>query len=246
MGTQTKAPESSSEWDAEVVQRSVPRCRRGRLWANRHPGHHTEGMGRRASGPEMVTSARVVPPWRGRVGRPGLGGGSRQLDGNHPRVTCMHRTQTHRSRPRRTGSIAGISPRWWRGQDLNLRPSGYEPDELPDCSTPRREHDDRPRCRRRQLGCQQPGHTQWSSVRKTPVSKLRWLRRRLAAASGFTPVRSPWISKVWTPSVEGTPMAEWLRSLANRAPQAARCASRTPNLQAYRRAGVQVCRCAGG
>ena len=26
----------------------------------------------------------------------------------------------------------------WRGQDLNLRPSGYEPDELPDCSTPRR------------------------------------------------------------------------------------------------------------
>src|SRR4051795_5915798 len=24
-----------------------------------------------------------------------------------------------------------------RGQDLNLRPPGYEPDELPDCSTPR-------------------------------------------------------------------------------------------------------------
>src|SRR5215468_4639820 len=28
--------------------------------------------------------------------------------------------------------------RWWRGRDLNPRPSGYEPDELPDCSTPRR------------------------------------------------------------------------------------------------------------
>ncbi len=27
---------------------------------------------------------------------------------------------------------------WMRGQDLNLGPSVYEPDELPGCSTPRR------------------------------------------------------------------------------------------------------------
>src|ERR1017187_1278794 len=30
---------------------------------------------------------------------------------------------------------------WLRGLDLNQRPSGYEPDELPGCSTPRSRND---------------------------------------------------------------------------------------------------------
>ena len=30
--------------------------------------------------------------------------------------------------------------KWLRGLDLNQRPSGYEPDELPGCSTPRDEN----------------------------------------------------------------------------------------------------------
>src|ERR1700728_2495669 len=36
---------------------------------------------------------------------------------------------------------------WSRGVDLNHRPLGYEPNELPDCSTPQKNHNTLPRSR---------------------------------------------------------------------------------------------------
>jgi hypothetical protein len=37
-------------------------------------------------------------------------------------------------------AMEGMSLGWLRGVDLNHRPLGYEPNELPDCSTPQLDH----------------------------------------------------------------------------------------------------------
>ena len=48
-----------------------------------------------------------------------------------PQQTAIRQWQTKKRSERSQNA-------WWlRGPDLNQRPSGYEPDELPDCSTPR-------------------------------------------------------------------------------------------------------------
>jgi hypothetical protein len=50
---------------------------------------------------------------------------------------CDGSLSTQRLRNRLTwGSVGLISAKWLRGRDLNPRPLGYEPNELPGCSTP--------------------------------------------------------------------------------------------------------------
>ncbi len=43
----------------------------------------------------------------------------------------------HRNKKNAAGVRGAWDFSWLRGKDLNLRPLGYEPNELPDCSTPR-------------------------------------------------------------------------------------------------------------
>ncbi len=63
-------------------------------------------------------SHSLLPAWRGRK--------SSLLDGS-----------SNAQNPAGRRTERGFVCVWLRGLDLNQRPSGYEPDELPDCSTPR-------------------------------------------------------------------------------------------------------------
>jgi hypothetical protein len=67
--------------------------------------------------------------------------------------------------------------KWLRGVDLNHRPLGYEPNELPDCSTPHFDHNNR-------VGCRQ---TSPQSARAGRGVRAIWLPE-CVAHTGLTPL----------------------------------------------------------
>ena len=95
---------------------------------------------------------------------------------------------------------------WLRGQDLNLRPSGYEPDELPGCSTPRYKVLPKAKTGANPLGFVSCPGVSWCIQQRSLSVLLRPERRRaaLGAALGLARGRFVMCEKiVWSILMDG-------------------------------------------
>ena len=86
-----------------------------------------------------------------------------------------------------------------RGKDLNQRPPGYEPDELPDCSTPR--YSIKYKCQKETnyLVSLRGVDQIWTGDEGVAdLCLTTWLRRHNMTPTGFEPMLPPWKGGVLT------------------------------------------------
>jgi hypothetical protein len=97
-----------------------------------------DGDPRRRRAGSRATAARRLLCRRGQaVPARALFAPPRRLDGGNDEGPRLRRVSGPSCESPESGAFALVLQPKLRGEDLNLRPSGYEPDELPGCSTAR-------------------------------------------------------------------------------------------------------------